>query len=263
MWWVTIAWAAACEPVDLDAATRQARSLRYDDEDLPAALAHVKRVDGLFPCLTPVDGDDLLSFYLLAIEIAIHDGQERSAAVWAERAVRYDDAREPRGNLTPGVLEQWRAARARVEADGRVTLTLARGVILDGVPRAAGEKIAVLRGEHLGQYVGDDGWVSEALRVDAATTWPVVSSPPVASRWTPKRVGIIAGGVGLLATGVAMLVFDGGYLQQNARYGDLKAADIGTGLMAAGIVSAVAGTGLLLGGALSEDGASIRLRGRF
>lgn len=263
MWWVTMAWATPCEPVDLDAATQQVRALWYDREDLDAALALVRQVDEAFPCLKPIDDDDLSVFYLLAVEMGLNAGQDPSAARWAELAVRLGDAQEPRGVLPPDVLEQWRAARARVEAEGRVTLTVTRGVTVDGVPRRAGEAIAVLRGVHLGQYVGEDGWVSEALRVDGAMSWPYAEPVSMAQRWTPQRVGMVAGGVGLLTTGVMMLVFDGGYLQQNARFGDLKAADIGTGLMAAGLVSAAAGTGLLLGGALSEDGASLGIHGRF
>jgi hypothetical protein len=258
MWWM--AMAAACEAIDLDAATSQVRALWYEHEDLDGALARAREVERAFPCFKPVDDDDLPSFYLLAVELALGAGQEPSAAHWAELAVRFSDAREPRGSVATDVLELWRAARARVEAEGRVTLTFTRGATLDGTPRAAGEEISLLRGVHLGQHIGEAGWVSEALQVDAGLTWPQSSPEP---RWTHARTGMVAGGVALLTTGVLLLVFDGHFLQQNARYGDLRAADIGTGLMAGGIVSAAAGAGLLLGGALGPDGAAIGVHGRF
>lgn len=264
MWWMTLA--TACEPIDLDAATAQVRALWFDGEDLDAALARAREVEASFPCFKPVDDDDLQSFYLLAMELALGAGDAASADRWAERAVRFSDGQAPRGSVATDVLALWRAARDRVEAEGRAQLTVTRGLTLDGAPHAAGEVLSVLRGPHLGQYVGESGWVSEALAVDADQRWPILPTAPATPpprRWTPARTGMVAGGVALLTTSVLLLVFDGHFFQQNARYGDERDADIGAGMLAGGVVSAAAGAGLLLGGTIPPRGASVAVHGRF
>ena len=261
MWWVVVAWAGEpCIQEDLDAATQRIDDLWQLDEDLDGALAEVQRVVGVASCLRPVDAGDLLDFHLLATEIAVLAEERTLAEAQSEAAVRYANGGALERQVSPDVGALWERARVKLEAQGRVALTIGAPVLIDGVPHRAGEQLFLLRGAHLGQYLGEQGWVSEELRVEQAMLWPAVSEPV---RWPPARVGMMAGGVGLVAAGVVMLALDGSFLQNNARYGDPADYQVGAALLGAGVVSAAAGAGLLLGVTLHDGGGGVRVQVRF
>ncbi len=173
-WLATSAWAAPC--AEVPALVGDAWSA-YEDAELDRADALLDQGVASLGCQDAVvPTADLLGLFRLSALVALSRGDRDGAVVHTIRALVVDPSEAPPLQYGPQLQELHQSWKVRL---GNTTYRLrveGGSAYVDGRPIGSGASIALLPGDHLVQWAGEEGFRSEFRELTVDTVLSVATS---------------------------------------------------------------------------------------
>lgn len=282
MIWFSTA-AMACEPVGV-ASLMDMFATAITDGHPEAALDRVEVVwQGLPGACSPVPGDDLALIAQRAGALAWDLGRPEVSDRWFESACRLAPNAAMPASLGPTAAGRASAACERVGGRGVGEVVVESSVVIDGVPRAPGDRFSLPIGVHLlvrqeaGAWTGRWQTVEDGLPLGLPSGNLVLPTPPRTAPRLGAPLALVGGGAVLAGVGglVLQLLFADPWNRDCASHGfgfaDWQACEEqrdvplsagwygGVGLIAGGAAVGLTGVGLGVHALHTDSGAGLTL----